>query len=204
MGALVVHGTREADVISVSLSPDDATKIAVTVNGRSLGNFDAAGAKLGVMVHAGRGDDVVFVDDSYGDVPVPVMFDGGKGNDAMATGAAGGVLFGGDGNDTLIGGQANDVLHGQHGDDFLTGGYGDDLLVGGPRQRRPPRRRQCRRPLRRARRRPPRRRRPRRLPRRRPRRRRDRGGGGADTFSGNDDAGEIVGPARDPLLALLA
>jgi Ca2+-binding RTX toxin-like protein len=92
----------------------------------------------GFQVNAGGGDDQVRASP---DIPVPVTFRGGPGNDILVGGAGPDKLIGGegddkligrDGNDALIGGPGNDTLIGGAGDDTLLGGPGSDILVGGP------------------------------------------------------------------------
>ena len=95
-------------------------------------------------VNLGDGDDAAT---TRGD-RVPVLLDGGVGNDRISAGSgsepvlAGGpgadVLTGGDGNDVIFGesgydqGPAgNDQIDGRGGDDRIEGGLGSDVMVGG-------------------------------------------------------------------------
>ncbi|MCB1657287.1 MAG: PD40 domain-containing protein, partial [Pseudomonadales bacterium] len=55
---------------------------------------------------------------------------GNASNNNMVANNAGGLLFGGAGNDTLLGGTAQDLLIGGDGDDLVEGGAGDDRLQG--------------------------------------------------------------------------
>ena len=61
---------------------------------------------------------------------VPVVLDGGTGNDAITGGAGDDVVFGGDDNDKLSGGAGADDLFGGGGNDVVAGGAGDDDLSG--------------------------------------------------------------------------
>jgi Ca2+-binding RTX toxin-like protein len=135
MGALVVTGTRHADMIRLSMHAGDSAggpaKLDVTVNDRLLGSFDLAAVPNGVHVLAWRGDDMVFVDDSAGFVPVGVNVYGGAGNDTLVGGAMDDALFGEHGDDVLFGNDGNDLLDGGHGNDLIAGGFGDDTLFGG-------------------------------------------------------------------------
>jgi Ca2+-binding RTX toxin-like protein len=56
----------------------------------------------------------------------PVEFHGQAGDDTVASGKAGGRIYGEEGNDTLIGGQGNDQITGGPGDDTMNGKGGDD------------------------------------------------------------------------------
>ncbi|MGH2692375.1 MAG: calcium-binding protein, partial [Actinomycetota bacterium] len=57
---------------------------------------------------------------------VPVVIDGGAGNDRLTGGDADDGLVGGKGNDRLVGGKGKDVLIGGKGDDTCKGGPGKD------------------------------------------------------------------------------
>ena len=56
---------------------------------------------------------------------------GGNGNDDIAGGGQGDLLFGQQGEDTLNGGFGNDTLSGGADDDMLNGNFGNDVLTGG-------------------------------------------------------------------------
>ncbi|WP_406694298.1 PKD domain-containing protein [Singulisphaera sp. Ch08] len=63
---------------------------------------------------------------------LPIVIDGGAGNDLFINETVAAVTFrGGDGNDILIGSTGNDRLEGEGGNDFLFGGGGPDALLGG-------------------------------------------------------------------------
>jgi Ca2+-binding RTX toxin-like protein len=57
-----------------------------------------------------------------GKIAVPVVINGGKGDDTLSAGR---------GNDTIFGGGGRDYLYGREGDDELIGGLQADLLIGG-------------------------------------------------------------------------
>jgi Ca2+-binding RTX toxin-like protein len=61
---------------------------------------------------------------------LPLLVDGGAGNDDVTGSAAADQLLGGEGNDTLRGGAGADTLGGGLGDDVLIGGDGDDRMFG--------------------------------------------------------------------------
>ena len=118
---LVVEGTPERDVIKfVSKSGE----IIVTANGEKLGPFVATQiSTLGL-----DGDDVIRANAR---VLIPLVVDGGDGNDQIVGGGVNDILIGGAGNDRIDGGNGNDELHGNEGDDQLKGKNGDDFLWGG-------------------------------------------------------------------------
>ncbi|WP_422923846.1 PKD domain-containing protein [Singulisphaera sp. PoT] len=66
------------------------------------------------------------------DPGLPIVIDGGAGNDMFINESAAAVTFrGGAGNDVLVGGPGADRLEGEGDDDFLFGGGGSDVLLGG-------------------------------------------------------------------------
>ncbi len=68
-------------------------------------------------------DRFLFVNDGH-------VRDGSHGHDVLTGGAAGDLLWGGQGNDTLHGEAGNDLLNGGAGDDVVYGGSGNDRLQG--------------------------------------------------------------------------
>ena len=61
---------------------------------------------------------------------IPVIIEGGSGNDQIKAGDAADTINGGEGNDKISGGGGDDTLHGNAGNDSLDGGLGDDWLYG--------------------------------------------------------------------------
>jgi hypothetical protein len=61
-------------------------------------------------------------------IRVPVLVDGGAGNDTIVGGAAADVLLGGAGNDSVDGNSGDDVIHGGAGDDTIYGRAGNDRI----------------------------------------------------------------------------
>ena len=118
---LTVEGTAERDVIRFVSKSDG---IHVTANGEKLGPFVATAiSTLGL-----EGDDLIRANAK---VLIPLMVDGGDGNDVIVGGGVNDVLIGGEGNDKIDGGNGNDELRGDEGDDLLKGKSGDDFLWGG-------------------------------------------------------------------------
>jgi Ca2+-binding RTX toxin-like protein len=142
---------------------------SLSISGDALGF--AAGSEV-IEVNGGRGNDTITINDINnvgffvlrvnGDAGtdtitgagalignVPVIIDGGLGDDTL-TGTTGGdsifgsegldtidaqggadTVSGGDGDDIIGGGDGNDVVNGEAGNDSVVGGLGDDLLDGG-------------------------------------------------------------------------
>ena len=90
-----------------------------------------------IQVTGGKGDDTV---NTFGYNPngtrrqyglgVPMVVDGGEGNDSIDGGMGNDTLVGGAGNDRINGQVGSDSIDGGEGNDALYGGYGDDLLSG--------------------------------------------------------------------------
>lgn len=130
--AFYVGGTSGADKVTISLVR--GTTIKIVVNGTSLGKYSGL---THVFVFGLAGDDKIRAKPN---VRVPLVVDGGEGNDIIEGGRGHDFLFGGAGNDKIYGGIAGrDVLIGGTGRDVLKGTAmngaalkGDeDLLIGG-------------------------------------------------------------------------
>ena len=67
-------------------------------------------------------------------VRVPVVIDGGAGNDTLRGGAGQTILRGGEGKDQLLGGSGYSILVGGAGNDTLTAGSARTILIGGEGQ----------------------------------------------------------------------
>src|SRR4051794_14898270 len=86
-GVVDVTGTKGADVITVALNHDDASKLDVTVNG-VVTEFDMVQTPVsGVRVDGRRGNDAISVDESNGLLPFGVTLLGGKGADSLTGGS---------------------------------------------------------------------------------------------------------------------
>lgn len=66
-----------------------------------------------------------------GNVAIPALLDGGKGNDHLNAGGMGSLVLGGPGDDMLLGSIGRDILIGGAGRDRLIGNGGEDILIGG-------------------------------------------------------------------------
>jgi Ca2+-binding RTX toxin-like protein len=114
--ALDVNGTEGPDTISLAA---DNGSIAVLVTSFSV-IVDSNGAGQ-LAVHGRGGDDLITA--ARGLPAVPLILDGGDGND---------TLIGGDGADVLIGGAGNDTIDGGPGADVAFMGDGDDTFIWNP------------------------------------------------------------------------
>lgn len=120
--ALVVGGTQGNDKIKLGVGKKG---IAVTVNGKSAGEFVPTGF---LYLLGYDGNDTITVDPR---ITTICSIYGGTGNDTLTGGGGYTILVGGDGNDRITAGAARSVLIGGNGADRLIGGKSDDVLVGG-------------------------------------------------------------------------
>jgi len=70
-------------------------------------------------------------DRAHNTTSVPMVAEGGSGNDSLTGGSSHDRLFGGSGNDYLNGRGGHDAIDGGQGKDFIYGGNGNDYLTGG-------------------------------------------------------------------------
>jgi hemolysin type calcium-binding protein len=80
-----------------------------------------------IEVHGGGGDDQI----GLWNVSVPVVAQGGEGDDLLESGSGADTLAGGPGVDGLVGAAGDDRLDGGEEDDLLSGGKANDTLEGG-------------------------------------------------------------------------
>jgi hypothetical protein len=116
---LQITGSKRADYIQVA-----PTAGGFTVSNGAW-NTTVAGVFASIVVHGGKGNDVVIIDPS---ITTPVSLFGGLGDDTLTGGAGDDNLYGQGGTDNLIGGAGNDVLVniGDSRGDIATGGEGLD------------------------------------------------------------------------------
>jgi hypothetical protein len=110
-GVLYVIGTDDDDQVLVHMQGNDVIMVHADFlpGGALFKTFNLAGIQQ-VMAFLCGGEDQMNV---AGNVPLPMLIDGG------------------DGNDNLIGGGFRTIMVGGAGADHLVGGIGDDLLIGG-------------------------------------------------------------------------
>ncbi len=111
-GRLDIVGSDLAEKIEIN---DLSGSLQIVING---GSYMIARNSVSRITYQGRGGNDEFINMTA----LPVIAQGGSGNDR---------LIGGTGIDQLFGQNGDDVLFGNDGDDFLYGGCGNDLLDGG-------------------------------------------------------------------------
>jgi Ca2+-binding RTX toxin-like protein len=129
-GELQVVGTRGDDQVDINEVGKKLYQVHadfVPDRGHFL-TFNTADVES-IKILLGDGNDHAHIG---GNIPLPVLIDGGNGNDHLKGGAGGDTLLGGPGKDHLGGGRGNDLLDGGAGNDWLNGGKGNDTLLGGP------------------------------------------------------------------------
>jgi hypothetical protein len=109
---LLINGTDQADHIVLS-SGGASSLVYVAWNGRRLGRF---GPIKEAEVEGAGGDDVLIVKSG---VTLPVVLDGGDGDDCVQGGSNGGQLIGGGGDDVLVAGTGRPALNAGAGNDRI-------------------------------------------------------------------------------------
>ena len=142
-GVLQVNGTSGSDRVSVELRSRGQIWIVASFTGsRGDGDDDdddnrnsrpsGVGFSLDsvkrIEMRLSDGNDIVAVSAS---VKVPMLIDGGNGNDILRGGGGDDILLGGAGNDKLSGAGGRNILSGGDGNDELDGGYDRSILIGG-------------------------------------------------------------------------
>src|SRR5262249_4568112 len=110
---LLVGGTTDGDRIELRGVGGKKFEVNVSVNNKNLGKFVPT---CKVIAYGGKGNDVISAD---GNIVVPVLLNGGCGNDRLNGGGGASILVGGDGDDQLKGEDGRDILIGGAGSDYL-------------------------------------------------------------------------------------
>ena len=117
--SVIVNGTAGDDALTVAGDASGGSVIGLSAQVNITGGETASDR---LTINTLGGDDVLDAS-LLPDAAIPLVVNGGDGNDD---------LIGGAGNDTLTGGAGDDSLIGGPGDDELNGGPGLDVLDGGP------------------------------------------------------------------------
>ncbi len=121
--------TATPGLVALEVSDDDATTLAVTEV-----HLVAGTAPFVVPTPAATTTQVLVVGDAGANtidaksIAIPVVLDGGAGNDTLYGGSAGDVLIAGDGTSNLLdGGQGDNLFIAGSGNDTMIGGTGNDV-----------------------------------------------------------------------------
>ncbi len=124
---LYVVGTPGDDLVTINQTGNGTIKVHANFLADSPRSVDSAGvAQINVILCWGNDQATI-----AGNILLPAIMDGGRGDDKLNGGGGGNVLLGGDGNDELLGGSRGDILIGGAGRDRLVGNPGEDVLIGG-------------------------------------------------------------------------
>jgi Ca2+-binding RTX toxin-like protein len=134
-GRLEIQGRKAGDDrIAIFLKPGDPGTLQVDVDGDGTADESVPRAEItSIRVEAGRGDDIVRIDESNGlfTDAIPTTMDGGEDDDTLTGGAGASTLSGGPGTDQLLGGSGAERLNGGDGNDRIDGNRGNDVAFMG-------------------------------------------------------------------------
>jgi Ca2+-binding RTX toxin-like protein len=120
-GATVnVNGTADADTMQVFPSPV-AGYVRVSASGFPAPIDVIGAAKL--SINGLGGPDTITASGNLAALGIPLVYDGGDGDD---------TILGGNANETIIGGNGNDIVRGGQGTDLILLGDGDDTFTWNP------------------------------------------------------------------------
>jgi Ca2+-binding RTX toxin-like protein/Tol biopolymer transport system component len=127
MQSFILKGSAGNDVVTITAANSSAAAasgadqiVYLALDGNDSITVDGS-VSLPVTIFGGAGDDTLDASAAM----VPVVLDGGSGNDVLRGGAGDDVLVAGPGTNWLYGGQGNNLFIGG-GNDTMTGGSGDD------------------------------------------------------------------------------
>ena len=123
---LHVNGSNYDDTIDVLEIYGQILVTMHRVDGASLAKCFSGSDVNRVYLYGRGGDDRLIVTNIMCGASVPVVLDGGSGDDELVGGSGDDVLYGGSGNDFLYGGDGEDHLYGDSGCDYLDGGHDYD------------------------------------------------------------------------------
>lgn len=128
-GVLQIVGTNDDDRVTVHRVGHNRLRVHADFlpERTKFRDFVTTGVTR-IHVMLGGGDDQALIG---GGVFVPVIIEGGTGNDLLYGGGGNNLLLGGDGYDLLTGGRGRNILIGGRGSDLLYGAGGEDVLVAG-------------------------------------------------------------------------
>ena len=130
-GVLEVRGTERADQVSVRpIARGEILVSASFLPESAVRRFKLTEVRQ-IDIRLYGGNDAAVIDSR---LAVPVVMDGGAGDDSLRGGRGQTILRGGDGQDQLVGGSGFTILVGDAGNDRLTAGSARSILIGGEGQ----------------------------------------------------------------------
>ncbi|MCA8989763.1 MAG: hypothetical protein KDA78_19095, partial [Planctomycetaceae bacterium] len=123
-GELKITGTSEDDILDISQDVNGNIQIAGSdIRNTDGGWLTTAEEVQHILIDALGGNDTI-----RNNTNIPMVANGGDGNDNITGGTGQDTIYGGLGDDTLDGGAGNDAIYGDAGNDTLYGGAGNDYL----------------------------------------------------------------------------
>jgi Ca2+-binding RTX toxin-like protein len=131
-GVITITGSAGTDTFGLFLGTKNVL-ISGTMSGVRYQRTIPSRGITRLIARLGEGDDLLQID---GKLKIPVLLDGGGGDDVLMGCEHGGtaIILGGEGNDVIMGGHKADIIIGGAGEDILSGDEGSDLIVGGSTQ----------------------------------------------------------------------
>jgi hypothetical protein len=126
-GFIYIETSDEPQDINITVGPDNTLTAYVNGTPHKL-PFTATGEQQYLSIFAGAGNDRIRIDPR---VEANVLIHAGDGNDVIFVGGGQTSVFGGPGNDYIMMGSGAGVAHGEDGDDVLLAGTGHASLSGG-------------------------------------------------------------------------
>jgi Ca2+-binding RTX toxin-like protein len=128
-GVLYIAGTSGDDVVQIDKTCNGKIKVhASFLPDRShVRTFNAKEIER-IEICLGDGNDHAYISDN---IKLPVLMDGGAGNDHLHAGRGPTMMMGGEGNDKLVGSRADDRIYGGAGKDLIMGNGGNDVIDAG-------------------------------------------------------------------------
>jgi Ca2+-binding RTX toxin-like protein len=126
-GVLQIVGTSGDDLLNIYRTGTGLVKVHASFFPEGQRDYSEAEVEL-IHVWLLDGNDHATL---AGNVDLPVVMDGGGGNDTLNSTEGPAILLGGIGNDELSGGQGRSILIGGIGQDRIVGGSGENVIIGG-------------------------------------------------------------------------
>jgi uncharacterized protein (TIGR03118 family) len=125
-GVLLITARGNDDHVDVKLS-NDGQQLLVFSDNEQIGSFEFALVSR-IQFDGWAGNDNIAI---AKEIAIPMILDGGAGNDSLRGGSGNNILLGGPGDDDLRGLDNRDVLIGGEGADRVRGDSEEDLLISG-------------------------------------------------------------------------
>jgi Ca2+-binding RTX toxin-like protein len=128
-GVLYIAGTSGNDWVEIDKTCNGKIKVYASFlpDRCHVRTFNAKEIER-IEIYLGDGNDHAYISDN---IKLPVLMDGGAGNDHLHAGRGPTIMIGGEGNDRLVGSRADDKIYGGAGKDLIIGNGGNDVIDAG-------------------------------------------------------------------------